>query len=87
LKVTSIKVDEDLWKRLKILAVKLDMPLGTLLNRSLEALVEGSGEPFVLKAQRRNVEALKELRSRGKIPLKIVSKKSAVELVREGRGD
>ena len=86
MKTTSIKVDEELWKRFKILSVRLNVPMGTLLKDSVEAVVEGGEtltEPVI---EEDLLTELRQLRSEGKAPLRIMETKTAVELVREGRG-
>ena len=86
MKTTSIKVDEELWKRLKILSVKLNMPMSVLLRYSVEAVVEGGELVIGADVQDDALAELRRLRSVGEIPLVIEDAKTAVELVKEGRG-
>lgn len=42
--VTSVKVDEDLWKEAKILAIREGITLQELLNEALEMRLKDSGK-------------------------------------------
>ena len=86
MKTTSIKVDEDLWKRLKILSAKLDVPMSALLKTSIQGIVEGGELLAEPEVQEDVLAVLRRLRAEGKIPLRIEHRKTAVELVGEGRG-
>lgn len=86
-KVTSLKVDPELWKKVKLLAVKRGVTLKSLVEELLA--LEVAGEEFLEGEKGISTEmlkALEEKRSKGSNPFVIKSKKSAVELVREGRG-
>jgi len=87
-KVTSLKIDPELWKKAKMLALKRGVTLKSLIDELLsnevkadEFLVEGES-----KASEELLEALKKRREEGLVPFIISSRKSAVELVKEGRG-
>lgn len=86
-KVTSLRIDAELWRKVKLLAVKRGVTLKSLMEKLIsmelkaEELLEGEAE-----VSTEVLEALKERRRRGLLPFVISSEKSAVELVREGRG-
>lgn len=87
-KTTSLKIDPELWKRVKLLAVKRGVTLKSLIEELL--FLEVEGEELSLSeagVSTRLLEALEERRRRGMVPFTIESKRSAVELVREGRGE
>jgi hypothetical protein len=87
-KVTSLKIDPELWKKAKLLAVKRGVTLKSLVEELLTLEVEGEelleGETG---ASAELLKALEERRREGSTPFAIKSKKSAVELLREGRGE
>ena len=86
-KVTSIKVDPGLWKKVKMLAVERGVTLKALVQELLESEVEAAsllGEELEVT---KGLEALLERRKRGEVPFVIDSDKTAVELVREVRGE
>lgn len=85
-KITSIRIDKELWKKAKILAIKRGIVLKDLVEELL--LSEVKGEEFIksMKISEELMNSLKERADKGEIPFIISSKKSAVELVREGRG-
>jgi len=86
-KVTSIKVDPELWRLAKLLALQRGITLRSMIESLLRAEVEsglsGDGE---LRISEKHLKMLTERRKRGETPFVILSKKSAVELVGEGRG-
>ena len=87
-KVTSIRIREDLWKSAKILAIERGITLKALIEELLESAVRGAK---LAKKFRQHIEedALKILRSKRakeELPFTIVHEKTAVEIVREGRG-
>jgi len=86
--VTSIGIDAELWKKVEILAAKRGVTLRSLIEELLAMEVEAEellSEKVAIDES--TVKALLEERKTGKVPFIIVSKKTAVELVREGRGD
>ncbi|MGQ4892177.1 MAG: hypothetical protein ACP6IP_06775 [Candidatus Njordarchaeia archaeon] len=87
-KVTSVRINEDLWKRAKLLAVIKGKTLKSILESAIVTLVEGEeiARLFNLQVNNRVLNELKKLRKEGKLPFEIVSEKTAVELVKEGRG-
>ncbi|QOJ78932.1 hypothetical protein IG193_00245 [Infirmifilum lucidum] len=81
-KVTSIRVDPELWKKAKILSVKRGTTLKSLVEELLrleveadELASEGAGVSEEL------LRALEERRKAGLVPFTIRSGKSAVELL------
>ncbi|MGB9758479.1 MAG: hypothetical protein ACP5KW_06475 [Thermoproteota archaeon] len=86
--VTSVRINAELWRKVKILAAKRGVTLRSIIEELLAMEVEAE-ELLSEKAtvDESIVEALLKERKKGKIPLVIVSKKTTVELVREGRGD
>lgn len=86
MKTTSIKVDEDMWKRLKILSIELGVPMSELLKDSIEALVEAGGSMKEPAAEEEVLDVMRRLRSEGRLPFTIEDRRTAVEIVREGRG-
>ncbi|MGC9086990.1 MAG: hypothetical protein ACP5IT_12435 [Thermoproteota archaeon] len=85
---TSIRIDADLWRKAKILAAKRGVTLRSIIEELLAMEIEAEellGEKVTVDESA--VEALLKERKKGKMPFVIVSKKTAVELVREGRGD
>ncbi len=88
-KITSIRIKEELWKAAKILAIEEGIPLKALIEEALSILIEGNkiAKDFKYVTMTDTLEKLKDLRKRGLLPFQITSEKTAVELVREGRGD
>jgi len=87
-KVTSLKIDPELWKKAKMLALKRGATLKSLIEELLSNEVKadeflGEGKSG---ASEELLEALKKRREGGLLPFIISSRKSAVELVKEGRG-
>jgi len=88
-KITSIRIKEELWKAAKILAIEEGVPLKSLIEEALSILVEGNriAKNFEYVIRDDALKELKALRKKGKLPFQIISEKTAVEIVREGRGD
>ncbi len=88
-KVTSIRIREDLWKEAKILAVKEGVSLKSLIEALLESVVQGAKltEKFQQKIQNDALNILEKKRMEGETPFSIIHEKTAVELVKEGRGE
>jgi len=88
-KVTSIRIKENLWKDAKILAIEEGVTLKALIEELLESVVQGArlAKKFKLETQKDVLEILRFKRKKGEIPFTIVHEKTAVELVREGRGE
>lgn len=85
-KITSIRIDSELWKKAKILAIKRGIVLKDLVEELL--LNEVRAEEF-MKSIHVSEELMQKLQDRidkGEIPFTISTDKTAVELVREGRG-
>ncbi len=88
--MTSIKIDPELWKRAKLIAVRK----GTTLKSIIESLLSGEVEAEEaeeaeyegLNVSEELLKALVEKRQKGELPFAIQSRMRAVELVREGRG-
>ncbi len=87
-KVTSIKIDAELWKQAKLLAVKRGVTLKSIVEGLLSDEVErGEVRTEELRVSKELLSALDKRRKAGEMPFTISSKRSAVELVREGRGE
>ncbi|MHA1589775.1 MAG: hypothetical protein ACTSVA_04105 [Candidatus Njordarchaeales archaeon] len=88
-KITSIRINEEIWKKAKILAIIEGITLKSLIEDALITVIEGDeiARKFKRTAKRGVLEKLKEARRRGLLPFQIISEKTAVELVKEGRGD
>jgi predicted DNA-binding protein len=86
LKTTSIKVDEHMWKRLKILSIELGLPMSELLQDSIEAMVEAGESMTEPAVQEEVLTEMRRLRSEGRLPFRIEDQRTSVEIVREGRG-
>ena len=83
-----VRVDEELWKKAKILAAKRGITLKSLIERLLEMEIEAEKVMEEDKpAEEEEIRYLEEKRRKGEIPFMIISRKTAVELVKEGRGD
>jgi len=84
-KITFLKLDPELWRKVKLLAIKRGVTLKSLIEELLALEVEG--EEFFegeIRTSKELLAALEE-RKKGRVPFVIKSKKSAIELVREGR--
>ncbi len=86
-KITSIRIDRELWKKAKILAIKRGLVLKNLIEELLSNEVEADELTNKLSFSQQLMDALKQARTEGKVPSAIFSSKSPVELIREGRGD
>jgi len=82
-----VRVDEELWKKAKILAAKRGITLKSLIERLLEMEIEAEKVMEEDKPAEEEIRYLEEKRRKGEIPFMIISRKTAVELVKEGRGD
>jgi len=87
-KVTSVRVKDNLWRAVKALAALEGTTVSSLLEEMLVALIRGAEKAKGFEQPcDRVVEELKAIRARGEDPFVIVyPEKTAVELVREGRG-
>ncbi|MEM1548393.1 MAG: hypothetical protein QXN75_03455 [Thermoproteota archaeon] len=87
-KITSLKINPELWKKVKMLAVKRGVTLKSLIEELLVLEVEGEELSLVeAGVSTQLLEALEERSKKGMLPFTIESRKSAVELVKEGRGE
>jgi len=88
-RVTSVRIEDELWRKVKALAALEGTTVSALLEEMLTVLVRGAEKAASLEQSRgRVVEELKAIRARGGSPLIIAYPgKTAVELVKEGRGD
>jgi len=86
-KVTSIKVDPELWMAAKLLAVRRGITLKAMIESLLRAEIEAdSSGGGMMRVSKGHLKSLEERRKRREHPFVILSEKSAVELVREARG-
>jgi len=84
-KVTSIKVDSELWRAAKLLAVRRGVTLKAMIESLLIAEIEADlSDEDELHVSEKELKELLERRKRGEPPFMILSEKSAVEIVREG---
>ena len=86
-KVTSVRINPELWKRAKITAIEEGITLSKLLEEALSIIIDWRD---IVRDARLNIDEdvlrrMKELRNKRKLPFIIMSEKTAVELVREGR--
>jgi len=89
-KTTSVRIEEALWREFKALAAREGTTLSALLRELVSAAVEGARIAEKLGRGSLKEEVLRELRARRareEDPFSIVHEKTAVELVKEGRGD
>ena len=86
-KITSIRIDKELWKKAKILAIRRGVVLKKLVEELLSSEVEADELTRKLNFSQELMKQLKDARSKGKVPFVISSRKSSVELIKEGRGD
>ncbi|RLG43736.1 MAG: hypothetical protein DRN81_05955 [Thermoproteota archaeon] len=88
-RVTSVRVRDELLRDARILAIREGLTFRALVEELLEAAV--GGDRIARSVKRRSdddiVEEMLRLSMEGRRPLVIVHEKSAVELVREGRGE
>jgi len=85
-KITSIRIEEELWKKAKILAVKRGIVLKNLVEELLSSEVEADELTKSLSFSQQLMDDLRDARTKGKVPFVISSRKSSVELIKEGRG-
>lgn len=85
-KITSIRIDKELWKKAKILAIKRGIVLKSLVEELLSSEVRGEELVKNLSVSEELLQKLQLCVNRGEIPFTISVNKTAVELVREGRG-
>jgi len=87
-KITSIRVNEEIWRKAKILAARRGITLRSLIEGLLKMEIEAEE---LLKEESKiseeHIKVLEERRRRGEVPFIILSERTAVELVKEGRGD
>ena len=89
-KVTSLKIDSDTWRKAKLLAVKRGVTLKSMIEGLLQAEIKADEVCEGLDRLSFSTELFKileERRKSGRVPLLIGSKRSAVEIVREHRGE
>ena len=86
-KVTSIRVDSELWKRAKIAAVEEGITLSDLVQEAISIVVDWRliVDELQLNVDRDLLNRMLECREKGDLPFVITSRKTAVEIVREGR--
>ncbi|MEM1976264.1 MAG: hypothetical protein QXN23_07300 [Candidatus Caldarchaeum sp.] len=87
-KTTSIKIDQETWLKAKLLAVKRGVTLKSVIEDLLLGEIKADeflGEKAKLTAKGL-IEVLEERREAGQPPFIIISKRRAVEIVREHRG-
>jgi len=85
-KVTSIKVDPELWMAARLLAVRRGITLKAMIESLLRAEIEADPSGGMMWVSKGHLKSLEERRKRREHPFVILSEKSAVELVREPRG-
>jgi len=80
-------VDRDLWKRAKIAAIEEGITLSDLVQEAISIVVDWRRlvDELQLNIDRNLLNKMIETKSRGRVPFAIISDKTAVELVREGR--
>ncbi|RLF02067.1 MAG: hypothetical protein DRK00_10550 [Thermoprotei archaeon] len=88
-RVTSVRIEDELWRKVKALAALEGTTVSSILEEALTALVRGAEKAASFEQPGDHVvEELKAIRARGGDPLIIAyPEKTAVELVEEGRGD
>jgi predicted DNA-binding ribbon-helix-helix protein len=85
-KITSIRIDNELWKKAKILAIKRGIVLKNLVEELLSNEVRGEDYMKSTHVSEELMQKLWDRADKGEIPFTITTNKTAVELVREGRG-
>ncbi len=85
-KITSIRIDNDLWKKAKILAIKRGIVLKDLVEELLSNEVRGEEFMQSLPVSAELMQSLQDRVDKGEVPFIISTNRTAVELVREGRG-
>lgn len=86
-KVTSIKIDKVLWGKVKMTAAERGISVQQLITLLLKSAMMSERSEELVQAQPKLLSILKEKRRSGEEPLIISSKKTVVELVKEGRGE
>ena len=88
-KITSVRINEEIWKKAKILAIMEGVTLKSLIEDALVTIIEGDeiAKKFKQTIKEETLNKLRRTRKKGLLPFQITSEKTAVELVREGRGD
>lgn len=86
-KVTSIRMDPELWKRAKIAAVEEGITLSDLVQEAISIIVDWREivDESQLNIDKDLLNRMLKMREVGDLPFVIDSEKTAVELVREGR--
>jgi len=86
-KVTSVRVDPELWKRAKIAAIEEGVSLSDLIQEGISIIVDWRKfvDEFQMNVDKDLLDEMIKRRKQGKLPFIIVSEKTAVELVKEGR--
>ena len=86
-KVTSIRIDEETWKRAKIAAIEEETTLSELVKDALDIVIGWREiiDDTNLNFDEETLKKMLESRSRGEKPFKIEARKTAEEIVREGR--
>ncbi|MCS7369565.1 MAG: hypothetical protein NDF57_07630 [archaeon GBS-70-058] len=86
-KITSLRINEELWRKAKILAAIRGTTLKSIIEELLAREIEAEE---ILKEEtsisEEEINLLIRRRIEGKHPFTIVSDKNAVDLVKEGRG-
>jgi predicted DNA-binding ribbon-helix-helix protein len=85
-KITSIRIDKELWKKAKILAIKRGIVLKDLVEEVLSSEVRADELAKSIQVSQELMQKLQDRVDKGEIPFTIVTNKTAVELVKEGRG-
>ena len=86
-KITSIRVDEETWKKAKIAAIEEEITLSELVKEALDIvigwreIIDGAN----LDIDQETLKKMLESSARGEKPLIIETEKTAEEIVREGR--
>lgn len=81
-KITSIRIDNDLWKKAKILAIKRGVVLKDLVEELLSNEVRGEEFMQSLPVSAELMQSLQDRVDKGEVPFIISTNRTAVELVR-----
>lgn len=81
-KITSIRIDNDLWKKAKILAIKRGIVLKDLVEELLSNEVRGEEFTQSLPVSGELMQSLQDRVDKGEVPFIISTNRTAVELVR-----
>ena len=86
-KVTSIRIDPELLRRAKIVAIEEGITLSDLIQEAIRIVVDWRWlvDELQLNVDRDLLEKMIVIRSRGVEPFIIVSNKTSEEIVKEGR--